>query len=120
MIDDEHRDAASEGEPPNRRAFTRMRLSVPVEIETEGSDVPIRGATSDLSLGGCYIETMFPLPIGTVLNLKLQIEGTLLIEATVVTCDLQVGNGIQFVKMLPEDRAELKAYLEAAAAQPEG
>ena len=34
--------------------------------------------------------------------------------ATVVTCDPQVGNGIQFNKMLPEDIAELRSYLEAA------
>jgi hypothetical protein len=65
-------------------------------------------------MGGCYVETMFPFPVGTKLDLKLQLEGTLLIEALVVTSDPQVGNGIEFTKMLPEDREELKAYLEAA------
>jgi c-di-GMP-binding flagellar brake protein YcgR len=104
----------------NRRAFTRIKLSVPVEIETEGTDVPVRCTTSDLSLGGCYIETMFPFPAGTQIDLKLQIDGTLLIAAAVVTCDPQVGNGIKFVRMLPEDRAELKAYLETAAVAQTG
>lgn len=100
---------------PNRRTHARTKASVPVEMETEGSQVPIRGATSDLSLGGCYIETMYPLPTGTHLDLKLQIDGTLLIEAEVVTSDPQVGNGIKFLKMLPEDQEELKAYLEQIA-----
>jgi hypothetical protein len=48
------------------------------------------------------------------LDLKLSIETTILIAATVVTCDPQVGNGISFIRMLPEDREALKAYLEAA------
>lgn len=120
MTDGEQSGSSSEAGMQNRRAFTRVKLNVPVEIETEGSDVPIRGATSDLSLGGCYIETMFPFPVGTQIDLKLQIDGTLLIAAAVVTCDPQVGNGIQFARMLPEDRTELQAYLEAAAAAQAG
>ena len=67
-----------------------------------------------LSLGGCYIETVFPFPIGTDLAVQLSIETTVLIAATVVTCYPQVGNGIKFIRMLPEDREALKAFLEAA------
>jgi len=89
-------------------------VSVPVELYSEASDFPIRGATSDLSLGGCYIETIFPFPIGTSLQMELQVDGTVLVMATVVTCDPQVGNGIKFTRMLPEDREELQSYLEAA------
>jgi len=98
----------------NRRDHPRIKLKVPVEIFTEGSDSPIRGATSDLSVSGCYIETMFPYPIGTSLELKLRTDSTLLILATVVTSDPQVGNGIQFTKMLPEDIEDLRAFLESA------
>ena len=97
----------------DRREYSRLKLHVPVEMITETSDSPIRGATSDLSLGGCYIETIFPFPVGTNLELKLQIDGTLLVLATVVTCDPQVGNGIRFSKMLPEDFEELHAFLVA-------
>jgi hypothetical protein len=85
-----------------------------VELYIEGSESPLRGATSDLSLGGCYIESIFPLPMGTHLELKLRLEGTLLLLGTVVTCDPQVGNGIQFTKMLPEDLEELRLFLEDA------
>jgi len=97
----------------DRRAHPRVKVSVPIELHIEGGAGPIRGATSDLSLGGCYIETMFPIPVGTTLDLKLQIDSTVLIAASVVTCDPQVGNGIKFVKMLSEDREALQAYLEA-------
>jgi len=98
----------------DRRHYSRLKVRVPVELFTENSESPIRGATSDLSLSGCYIETIFPLPVGTSLELKLQIDGTLLVLADVVTCDPQVGNGIQFSKMLPEDIDELRACLENA------
>jgi len=96
----------------NRRQYPRFKVAVPVEIDAEGSDIPVHAATADLSQGGCYVETMFPLPKGAVLDLKLDLENTLLIAAVVVTCDPQVGNGIMFTKMLPEDREELQRFLQ--------
>jgi len=97
-----------------RREHIRLKLKVPIEIYLEGSESPLRSATSDLGLGGCYLETIFPLPIGTNVELKLQLEDTLLVHATVVTCDPQVGNGIRFSRMLPEDLEQLSVFLEAA------
>jgi len=84
-----------------------------VELFVEGTDTPIRGATSDISLSGCYIESMFPFPVGTNLDMKLQVDGTLLVLARVVTSDPQVGNGVKFIRMLPEDIEELRAFIEA-------
>jgi c-di-GMP-binding flagellar brake protein YcgR len=107
---------SSDGQRPDRRGYRRLRISVPVEMNLENSEIPVRGATSDLSAGGCYIETMYPFPAGTVVDMKLQLENTLLIAATVVTCFPQVGNGIQFTRMLPEDREELQAFLDATEA----
>jgi len=104
----------------DRREYGRIKLSVPVEIQADaGAAVGaggrrIRGDTADLSLGGCYIETIFPFPVGTNMDLQLSIDTTVLIAATVDTCDPQVGNGIRFIRMLPEDREALKAFLEAA------
>lgn len=97
----------------DRREHPRVKLRVPVELFVEGTDTPIRGATSDLSLSGCYIESMFPFPVGTNLEMKLQVDGTLLVLAQVVTSDPQVGNGVKFIRMLPEDIEELRAFIEA-------
>lgn len=97
-----------------RRNSTRLKIKVPVELYVEGNSSPIRGATSDLSVSGCYIETIFPLPVGTNLELKLQLENTLLIVASVATSDPQVGNGIRFMRMLPEDIEELRKFLATA------
>jgi len=100
-----------------RRKNPRFKIGVPVEIHTEGSTAPVHCATSDLSLGGCYVESMYPFPAGTCLDLKLEASGTLLIAARVVTCDPQFGNGIQFLRMLPEDRATLIKFLDHVAKQ---
>jgi hypothetical protein len=97
----------------DRRRYARSKAHVPVELHTQNVEAPIRVNTADLSLGGCYIETMFPFPVGTQLEMKLQIGGAaLLILATVVTCDPQFGNGIAFTKILPEDFEELGVYLK--------
>ena len=98
----------------NRRQYPRLKLSVPIEFRPEGTEFPIRGATSDLSLSGCYIEMTFTFPVGTVLEISLQLEDPVIAVATVVTCDTQVGNGIKFTKMLPEDQEALRAYLDTA------
>jgi len=114
MNDSNPNRSSSDGLPSEKRDSTRIKVKVPVELFTTGSDVPHRGATSDLSETGCYIESIFPFPIGTVFEMSLQLDETLLALGTVVTCDPQVGNGIKFTRMLPEDQEQLRAYVEAA------
>ena len=63
---------------------------------------------------GGYIEMMFTLAKDTKLDITIKINGTVLALGMVVTCDPNVGNGIKFTKMLPEDQEELRRYLEAA------
>jgi hypothetical protein len=110
-----HSHLSSGGETHSEhRKFPRVKVSVPVELTVPGNDIPFRVATADLSESGCYIETMFPFPIGTVLEMTLQLDGTILALGRVVTCHTQVGNGIEFTKMLPEDQEELHAFLESA------
>jgi len=104
----------SNQQPSRQRSSPRVKVSVPVELRVPGNDVPHRGATSDISESGCYIETMFPFPIGTIFEMTLQIDGTILALGIVVTCHTQVGNGIKFTKMLREDQEQLRAYVEAA------
>jgi c-di-GMP-binding flagellar brake protein YcgR len=102
---------------PERRKHPRFTARIPVEVHADGNETPIRCATSDISAGGCYIESMYPFPVGTCLELKLQISDTLLILGKVVTCHPQVGNGIEFIKILPEDRATLSDFLNSVAHQ---
>ena len=100
-----------------RREHPRVRVSVPVELRPDGAPSPLRGETSDLSLGGFYIQMMFTLNVGTQLDIALEVgESTLVAAGEVVTCDPAVGNGIRFLRMLLEDVEELDRFLEIAAA----
>ena len=99
------------------RQYPRFPARVSVEIHSDESEAPLRCSTSDISLGGCYIESMYPFPVGTSLELKLHLEETLLLMGKVVTCYPQVGNGIQFTRILPEDHELLSKFLDAVAKQ---
>ena len=100
-----------------RRKCHRFKVRVPVEIHADGYSAPMRYNTTDLSLEGCYIETLYPLPRDTHVDLRLEAGDTLLISGTVITSDPQFGNGIHFDEMLPEDFAQLSKYLDEVSAQ---
>jgi hypothetical protein len=114
MNDNGQNRSSSDVQRSEHRSAPRIKVSAPVELRVPGNDVPMRCATSDLSESGCYIESIFPFPIGTVFEMSVQIDGTVLALGTVVTRDPQVGNGVRFTKMLPEDQEQLRAYVEAA------
>jgi c-di-GMP-binding flagellar brake protein YcgR len=97
----------------DRRKHERFKVRVPIEFHPEGSR-KLRSATADLSLGGCYLEMMFTFPIGTILEVSLQIGYTVRAKAIVVTRELQVGNGIQFIDMAPMDRDAIRNYMDNA------
>jgi hypothetical protein len=95
----------------DRRRFPRFKVRVPIELLTEDGP-PLRGHTSDLSLGGCYVESLFPLPAGTPVDVRLTLTNEVVIaDGTVATCDRQVGNGIRFSHMLAEDSDRLELFL---------
>jgi hypothetical protein len=72
----------------------------------------VRTAASEISLCGCYVETMFTLPIGTTLDLKLWVKDEpLTVAAVVATRFPQVGNGIGFIDMTPKARLKLANFI---------
>lgn len=74
---------------------------------------PMRTATDEISLCGCYVESMFTMDVGTKLMLTFSL-GDVKISATAVVATKypQVGNGIDFIEVAPEDRLKLHAYIE--------
>jgi c-di-GMP-binding flagellar brake protein YcgR len=110
---DAHSDAQSLT-APDRRLDPRYTVNVSVEIHPEGTDVPMRFETTDLSRGGCYIQMMMPFSIDTCVRITLWLDGcAVVIRGRVVTCHPQFGSGIKFTEF--EDKAEqlLQRYLDA-------
>jgi hypothetical protein len=56
----------------NRRERERRACSLGVDVYREDSNVPNRSTLSDISTGGCYVETPEPFPQGTVLTIVVR------------------------------------------------
>ena len=73
----------------------------------------MRTATDEVSACGCYIEMMFTMDVGTKLRLVLSLnEDKVGADGVVATKYPQVGNGIDFTQMAPEDRLKLSEFIE--------
>jgi len=74
----------------------------------------MRLETSDLSLGGCYVEMALTLDVGTKLDIILWLEGQKVsTRGVVVTRHPQFGNGIEFVGMFSESERRLRSFLDS-------
>jgi hypothetical protein len=106
--------AAPAVDASNRRRFYRHKISLPLEIRDERVNLPMRINATDVSGNGCYIESMQPLTLGTVLRVDFWVGSDHInISAVVRTCDPGVGNGIEFTGMPVETKARLQSYLDS-------
>jgi hypothetical protein len=98
-----------------RRQDQRYSVRAEIEIRELGSRAPSRGNTTDLSLSGCYVATIFPLPMGSTLYFTLWIDGgNIKGRGSVKTCHPGVGMGIKFSRLTIEETCRLKSYVHAA------
>jgi hypothetical protein len=101
-------------DPSNRRRFHRHKISLPLELRDERVNAPTHINATDVSGNGCYVESMQPLPLGTVLRVDFWLDAEHInVTAVVRTCDPGVGNGIEFTGMNTDAKDRLQAYLEA-------
>jgi len=101
-------------DPSNRRRYYRHKISLPIELRDERVNAPLRINATDVSGNGCYVESMMPLPLGTVLRVDFWLDSEhIKITAVVRTCDPGVGNGIEFTGMPAEMKERMQAYLDA-------
>jgi PilZ domain len=92
---------------PERRRYPRIKARVPVELLCPGA-APMRTSTDEISLCGCYIETMFTMEVGTKVALVFSVNReNLRTKGVVVTKYPQVGNGIDFVELTEDDTRRL-------------
>jgi diguanylate cyclase (GGDEF)-like protein/putative nucleotidyltransferase with HDIG domain len=97
----------------NRRLYPRLKGRVTVEFSPEPSKVPVLGNLTNISLGGCYIETTTILPPDNRLGIVFSIDdGLLKAEGSVVRSDPGVGLAIKFKEGSREDRIHLQKILE--------
>jgi hypothetical protein len=99
--------------PPDRRRFPRCTVNVQIEIRPDGSGIPLRLETTDLSRGGCYVQIMLPLSLGKRLGATLWLDGApIVVRGLVVTRHPSFGNGIMFLDFEGEGGQVLNRYMD--------
>lgn len=92
-----------------RRSQQRFHCTGGVELRRNEGAPPVFGNLSDLSLTGCYVETVSTLPAGTELLFMLRIRETVIRgRAQVKTSHHAVGVGLVFLHMSKEDQQKLE------------
>jgi hypothetical protein len=105
----------------DRRQHPRFHVRLEVELNVDGQRAPFRTHTSDVSVGGCYVEMMFTLAVGTRLDLTLWLgKERWRSRAEVTTCDPQFGNGFRFLMLDEEKRSRMRQFLDTLLSQEAG
>jgi c-di-GMP-binding flagellar brake protein YcgR len=102
----------------DRRILPRAPLATQVQYDTSMS----LAFSRDISLGGMFIETTVPLPVGSSLLVRFNLDQ----KDQVVTATAHVayhvekmGMGILFTEMEPQARDAIQLYVESVPALPE-
>jgi len=99
--------------PDNRRKFLRHKISFPLELKDERVNTPMRVNATDISGNGCYVESIMPLAVGTLLKVDFWIDQEhVATSATVRTRDPGVGMGIEFTGLTEDSKRRFQAHLD--------
>jgi Tfp pilus assembly protein PilZ len=99
-----------------RRDNTRYPCEGKVKIYREGAASAFWGIVSDLSYGGCYVESPSPLPVGSRIKLSLTIlDMDLEVEGKVAAVHPMVGMGIMFLSCSAQTNQSLEQMLSTLA-----
>lgn len=105
-------------EKSDRRRAPRFSVTTAVCVVDAESGVELQGRVTDLSLSGCYVDTMSPLPGGRPVRVKITHQGkTFEAQARVAYSQQVMGMGVAFVKAEPEQLKTLQEWLSALQAQ---
>jgi c-di-GMP-binding flagellar brake protein YcgR len=82
--------------------------------EFEQDDPPAPCKLTDLSLGGCYLETGSPFPQRTRIVLSMQVAGTQQrAEGVVLVMHPDLGMGVEFTQTTDQQRAQVESFIHA-------
>jgi CheY-like chemotaxis protein len=96
----------------NRRIQSRHACRLSADVFRLGEGVPNRCTLSDVSRGGCYVETQSPFPSHTVVDLVVRTQDLKLrVRGTVQVVHPGFGMGVQFSLNTVEQRDQVKQLI---------
>jgi hypothetical protein len=95
-----------------RRLFQRFPFNADVEVLEPQSGTKISGRVTDLSLGGCYVDTLSPFSASTTVQIRI-VRGPHSFEAQakVTSSTVGLGMGLAFVAAQPEQKRLLGSWI---------
>ena len=99
-------------EVSERRQRVRYPFTATAEVTDLSSQLRVTGRSSDLGLGGCYVDTISPLPGGTKVRVRLE-QSSRRFEAiaTVAYQHPSLGMGLVFATIEPEPARVLHKWV---------
>jgi hypothetical protein len=93
------------------------RVPVLIDLLWEGKAGKYEARTSDLSTGGCFVDTIGEASEGDVIVFRLQLPSGewMEIEGEVTFSSPRVGFGVRFTNMSESDRKKLDWLVKAGA-----
>jgi PilZ domain len=105
-------DSAAPATFVERRRGPRYQFTATVELVDLKSRTRVQARTSDLSGGGCYVDTTSPLPVDMTVKMRLTRENlSFSVEAKVAYSLPGMGMGLAFTSADPEQVAVLKRWI---------
>jgi hypothetical protein len=97
----------------DRRSHPRMKCRVTIELQTEAGGTPLFANLTDVSMGGCYVETSTILGPGSKIRVGFSMDDpTLSAEGVVARLDPGSGIAVQFREMNREERDRMLRIIE--------
>ena len=110
---------AAVASPAERRRNLRFPFSATVEAIESKTGTKIIGRTTDLGLGGCYVDTLSPFPVGTEAKIRiLREKETFEAQVKVVYSLIGMGMGLAFVSAQPKQVRLFQRWLLEISGQP--
>jgi hypothetical protein len=98
---------------PQRRKADRYKISVGIQILDEADNLMMQTSSSDIGIGGCYVETKSPLDVDTRMKVLLCLGKEKLQTSGMVRAMYPgVGMGIEFLDLGWEQTEQLYKFLE--------
>jgi hypothetical protein len=121
MSDRTTKDNPAASNPPavaERRTDQRYSFTAAIEAFDPITKLRVKGRTSDLSRGGCYVDTISPFGIGTSIKVRITRENkTFDVEGRVVYSQASMGMGIAFVALLPAQSGMIDRWIGEATGE---
>lgn len=103
---------------PDRRNLSRRACRLGAEVYGAQSNVPQRCVLTDISSGGCYVETTDPFPAGTEVFLVVRThELKLSVEGKVQSMHRAFGMGVRFKLASERENQQVQQLINCAEQQ---